>query len=536
MDGPRARPPVDRNRRKLLLALGFGAANIGLVRQLGGSGGTRITAGAPAGSGSTSTTSTTLATTGIGAPSATPGPAPVLDAAAQVTDPGHVFDVVISGGRVMDPDSGFDAIATVGIDGTRVTRIATEALTGRTTIDATGLVVAPGFIDILSYSPNGYGEWFKIADGVTTNLGMHGLDARAVDFYRRLDSQGSPVHYGGAADNAFLRPARGFDPFDEPSLADIDRIVADAEADLTNGFLGVHMQPEYTPGAPFEELRRHGVLCEAAGVPLCVHARYSDDLAPGIQAEAIDELVRVARETGAWVHVEHINSTGGTGRMAQAVASIQAAIDEGLRMSACVYPYTFWATYLQSARYEDWQEKYGISYGDLQVAGTPDRLTEATFQAAFDANKLTAAFTIPEEDIRLALQTPWIMLGSDAILETSHNNHPRSTGCFSRLFGTYVREGNVLSLMDALAKTTILPAQLLEGRAPALRAKGRVQVGADADLTLFDPATIADRSTIADPAQESAGVAWVLVNGTVVKDPAGVKQGQAPGVAIRSQV
>ena len=131
--------------------------------------------------------------------------------------------------------------------------------------------------------------------------------------------------------------------------------------------------------------------------------------------------------------------------------------------------------------------------GDLQVAGTSDRLTEATFADAYDANRLTAAFAISSEDIELALKSDFVMIGSDAILETSHNNHPRSTGCFSKVLGLHVRELGTIDLMSALSKMTIQPARLVERRAPDLRSKGRLQVGADADITVFDPDTVADQ-------------------------------------------
>jgi N-acyl-D-aspartate/D-glutamate deacylase len=296
------------------------------------------------------------------------------------------------------------------------------------------------------------------------------------------------------------------------------------------------MQPEYTPGATPAEVLAHGHLAAQYDVPLCLHARFSDNVEPGLQADAMTEVVNVARETGAWVHVEHINSTGGTGRMADALATLEAGRDEGLRISACIYPYTFWATYLRSARYNDWQAKYGISYSDLQIAGTADRLTEQTYQQAFEDNRLTAAFAIPEDDIVLAMQANWVMLGSDAILEPPHNNHPRSTGCFAKMLGTYVRDRQVISLVDGLAKCTILPAQLLGLGAPAMRRKGRLQIGADADITVFDPHTIADRSTIEDPAQESVGVDYVLVDGTVVKTPDGIVRSARPGTAITSSL
>ncbi len=450
------------------------------------------------------------------------------------------FDVAIVGGRVIDPASGFDAVADIGISGSTVAAMSVDpeapALQAATTIDAAGLVVSPGFIDILSYSPNGYGEWYKLADGVTTNLGMHGLDNRAVDWFAAHPDGSSPVHFGGAYDNAWVRQVRGLDPYDTASGSSLQAMLDDARADLRNGFVGLHMQPEYTPGTTADDLLAHAAVAADARVPLCVHARYSDNLPPGTNLQAISELVGAARETGAHIHVEHINSTGGTGVMAEALGRIRDAIGEGLSMTACIYPYEFWATYLKSARFHDWQEKYRIGYGDLQVAGTSQRLTEQTFADAYAANALTAAFAMSPTDIELPLRSDFVMVGSDAILERAHNNHPRSTGCFSRVLGHYVRERGVIDLTTALSKMTIQPARLLEGRCPALQRKGRLGVGADADITVFDPATVIDRSTIADPAQESAGIQWVLVEGHVARTPDGFTGSPPAGRGLRSDI
>ena len=460
------------------------------------------------------------------------------ESAARGTD--QSFDLAIIGGRVIDPASGFDAVAGVGISGSTVAAISVDPdappLEAARTIDATGLVVSPGFIDILSYSPNGYGEWYKLADGVTTNLGMHGLDNRAENWFAAHPDGSSPVHFGGASDHAFVRQVRGLEPYDTATDGTLAAMLEDARADLRNGFVGLHMQPEYTPGTSAGALLAHAAVAAEHGVPLCVHARYSDNLPPGTNLQAISELVGAARETGAHVHVEHINSTGGTGVMAEALGRIGEAIGEGLSMTACAYPYEFWATYLKSARYQDWQEKYGIDYGDLQVAGTSERLTEQTFADAYAANALTAAFAMSPEDVEMPLQADFVMVGSDAILERSHNNHPRSTGCFSRVLGHYVRERGVLDLETALAKMTIQPARLLEGRCPALLRKGRLGIGADADITVFDPATVIDRSTIANPAQESAGIQWVVVEGQVARSPDGFTDIQPAGRGLRSDI
>ena len=539
---PRAGEPVAR--RRLLLALGFGVTNVAVLRRLRGGEAQSATTTAraeipePSASAPDDTTATTTVVSEPSPPDA-PASIPVVDeASARPVD--EPFDVAIIGGRVIDPASGFDTVASIGITGSTVTAIATgeeaERMRGATVIDAAGLVVSPGFIDILSYSPNGYGEWFKLADGVTANLGMHGLDNHADRWFDAHPDGSSPVHFGGAYDNAFIRQVHGLDPYDVAGSDTLAAILDDARADLRNGFIGLHMQPEYTPGTATDDVIAHATLAAEHDVPLCVHARYSDNLAPGTNLQAIDELIEAARSTGAHIHVEHINSTGGTGVMAEALGRISAAIDEGLTITACTYPYEFWATYLRSARYDDWQQKYGIGYGDLQVLGTPQRLTEQTFAGAYADNLLTAAFAMSPEDVELPLQASFVMVGSDAILERSHNNHPRSTGCFARVLGHYVRERGVLDLPTALAKMTIQPARLLERRCAALRLKGRLGIGADADITVFDPATIADRSTIADPAQESEGIRWVLVEGQVARTTEGNTDHQPAGRALKSDI
>jgi N-acyl-D-aspartate/D-glutamate deacylase len=171
------------------------------------------------------------------------------------------------------------------------------------------------------------------------------------------------------------------------------------------------------------------------------------------------------------------------------------------------------------------------------IPGTGERLTKQTFdQYRASENKLVAAYAIPDADVVTALQSKFTMVGSDAILEPANNNHPRSAGCFSRTLGYYARDQKTLSLVDALAKMTILPAKRLETKAPALRKKGRLQQGADADITIFDPNTVADRSTVDNPAQESAGIDYVLVLGQIVKSPEGLHKDVLPGQPIKSEI
>jgi N-acyl-D-aspartate/D-glutamate deacylase len=454
--------------------------------------------------------------------------------------PDHVFDSVISGGRVIDPETGYDHIANVGIDGGTITTISEGPLNGKVTINAENRVVAPGFIDMISYDPNNYGIWFKISDGVTTNLGMHGMLMTADRFFSTYEGK-SPCHYGGAYDNYYMRSDGGqkIGGSSAATPAQIDALTADIEAQLHQGWIGASFSPEYSPGITDDEISKQMTVAAKYGLPSFFHGRYSTDVPPDDNAKTLQEILDLGRQTGSGVHVMHITSTGGTFQMAQSLDTLQKARDaDKLDVTACLYPYTFWATYIRSARFSDgWQDRFHITYNDLVVPGTGERLTKATFDHyRATVNKLVAAYAIPEADVVAGLQSPITMVGSDAILEPANNNHPRAAGCFSRTLGYYARDQKTLSLRDALAKMTILPAKRLEAKAPALRKKGRMQQGADADITIFDPATIADRSTVDNPAQESAGIDYVLVLGQVVKSADGLHKDVLPGVAIKSEL
>jgi dihydroorotase len=458
---------------------------------------------------------------------------PVLAGAEPPPPSSATFDTVIVGGRVMDPETGFDQVANVGIVGDRIALISTDPLNGTKSIDASGKVVAPGFIDVLSYEPNTYGVWYKLGDGVTTNLGMHGIKT-PVDASQFLSSYDPPIHFGGAFSDQWYRDSIGISS--TASASQISRLADAFDQQLDEGFIGIAIDPEYAPYIDFDEFVGLGTAAQRAGMPLFSHIRYSAPEPEGKSSlDAVDEVLRVARETGVSLHVDHIPSMA-THVMPEAMSRIEAARAEGLDVTGCFYPYTFWGTYLASARFNgDWQSRFRIGYGDLQLAGSSERLTEASFRKYQAQNKLVVAYAIPQDDVDIAAKAPWTMIGSDAIPESSNNNHPRGAGCFSRLLGPYVRDLQVLTLMDALAKCTINPARRVGGRVPMMARKGRLQMGADADITVFDPATIADTSTVEEPAKMSAGIEHVLVMGKLAKGPDGPDKSVVAGQAITGE-
>ena len=221
--------------------------------------------------------------------------------------------------------------------------------------------------------------------------------------------------------------------------------------------------------------------------------------------------------------------------MKKALAMIEAARAEGLDITACTYAYDYWGTYLNSARFDEgWQERFRISYDDLQIAGTTERLNEQSFMKYRKEGKLAVAYAIPPESVLEAFKSPFVMIGSDAILEPGFNNHPRASGNFARAIGLYVREHEVVPLIDMIDKLSTMPAKRLEKQAPALRKKGRIAKGMDADIVVFDFATIADEATVERPDLPSKGISYVLVSGEVALDNGVVNKKTRPGEGIRS--
>ncbi len=535
-DTPVPRPrAANADRRRFLVAAGFGAANVVLLRGLGASGdpSTSIAAGtgdagAEAALGA-STTTTTVAGSTLDAP-------PALADAGDPPGPDHVFDLLLTNGRVIDPASGFDGPLEVGINDGVITAIQPPGGKAIEILDVGGRVIAPGFIDLLSAEPNGYGEWFKVADGVTTNLCMHGVNNYANAFFSRMEGS-TPVHVGGAFHQHFLRgedlgvlPDSALDEAQIAAFADLCR------SSLADGFAGVCFSPEYSPGTTTAELDALTAVAAEAGHGVYFHTRYSDPDEPGTSIEGVQEVIDLARRHGVAAHIEHLTSTGGTFVMDQVLALMEEARSDGLDLTACVYPYDYWATTLGSFRFVgDWQSRYRITYENLEVAGTDRFLTEATFAAAQAENLLVAAIgSIPEADVQTALRTPWIMLGSDGILTDGNNNHPRAAGTFSRTLGRYVRDQGTLGLVDALAKMTILPARRVEAMLPQMARKGRLQRGADADLTIFDPGSIVDQATVAAPATSSSGISHVFVMGQRVLVDGELDRSVLAGQVLRS--
>jgi N-acyl-D-aspartate/D-glutamate deacylase len=445
------------------------------------------------------------------------------------------YDLVINNGRVINPESKLDSVLNIGIRGGMIEALTPHQLRGKQTINARGLVVAPGFIDILSYNPNPTGVWNKLADGVTTNLAMHGGTSNPRIWYANYERQHEPLNFGASFFYTEARNQFNLSRYQHADKEQIRKLLAMAERALKEGALGISFSLEYVPGITSDEIVPQMRLAKKYNLPVFFHARYSDMEEPGTNIDALNEIIDDARQTGASVHVDHINSTGGTFSMKESLRMLQDARDSGMDITACTYPYEFWGTYLNSARFDKgWQQRFHITYHDLQIAGTTERLTAESFRRYQRQGKLAVAYAIPDSDIVASLQCPFVMIGSDAILGSAHNNHPRASGAFSRTIGVYVRERHVITLMDAIAKMTILPARRIEKECSAMKKKGRISVGADADITIFDYNKIADRSTVEHPEYPSVGIEYVIVNGKIVKDNTGLKKNLRAGRAIKN--
>jgi dihydroorotase len=281
-----------------------------------------------------------------------------------------------------------------------------------------------------------------------------------------------------------------------------------------------------------EELQRVFQLAAAWRRPAFIHMRYGSHGDPGVAA-SLHEVIAYSVVTGAPVHVVHLGASSTT-KFPLAIAIVEAARKRGVDISVESYPYVAGMTRIETAIFDPgFRERLGLDYKDMLWVATGERLTAKTFEEYRRRGGLVATFTNTEEMIEQNMAHPLVMVASDGILENGLG-HPRVAGTFARVLGRYVRERKVLSLSDAIRKMSLLPARRLQAMAPVMRNKGCIRQGADADIVVFNPDTVIDRSTFEKPDAPSEGIAWVLVQGMLVVDRGKIVQGAHPGQGIRA--
>jgi N-acyl-D-aspartate/D-glutamate deacylase len=445
----------------------------------------------------------------------------------------------------MDPETGVDAVRNVGIRDGRIIRIASERLSGRRVIRADGLVVAPGFVDLHEHGQDLPSERVKALDGVTTALELE-IGAPDVAQFLKAKEGHSLIHYGTAASHVAARalvfgaplPAGSILPksgpaTDQPATPQqIEAMRERLRAELDAGGLAIGMGIEYTPGATRLEVIDMFRVAAERGVPVYTHARSSGRTEPGPTVEEISEVIGAAAVTGASLHIVHINSTC-LRDVFECLSMVEGARARGLDVTTEAYPYIAGMTSINSAAFNPgWQERLGISYGDLMLPETGARLSKEGFDQLHNssATHWVVIFSNRQEILDKVIPHPLVMIASDGL-----EGHPRNAGTFSRVLAQYVREKGTITLMDALRKMSLMPAEMLERSTPAARQKGRLQEGADADIVMFDAATITDRATFEKPMEPSVGVRYLVVAGTVVVDEGKIVPDVFPGHALRGR-
>lgn len=487
------------------------------------------------------------------------------------------LDIAILGGRVVDPESGLDAVRNVGIRDGEIVSVTEAPLEAARTINAAGLVVSPGFIDMHAHGQTILAGRVQALDGVTTALELESGVLPVAGYYERLAQEGRPINYGASVNwgNARIAEFLGKEPrddlaffmenFDNPrwqeEIATPEQLAAIRERvqrGLDEGGLGIGFLLGYAPGSGRKEYYAMTEMAAENGVPTFTHARYLSMLEPGSSFEGMAEIVAAAAGTGAQAHIVHLNSIslrdidliGGLIREARAA---------GVNLSTEAYPYGAGSTGIGAAMFRgpNWRERAGgLSAASFDVGG--ERLSEAEFerlQAEAPGTATVVHFLDlenPEDRAHLDKSVlfpggviasdggEWLIDGEPVDASTwplpeQAWSHPRSAGTYARFLRRYVRETGAVPLLEAIRRVSYGPASLLQEAVPQMRRKGRLQAGADADVVVFDLERVTDNATYAKPARVSSGMDYVIVNGQVLVDDGVLDVSRLPGRAIRNQ-
>ena len=443
---------------------------------------------------------------------------------------GADYDTVIQGGRVMDPESGLDSVVNIGILEGQVRAISGDNLDGSRVIDATGLIVAPGFVDLHRHGQSERAYRLQVQDGVTTGLELEIGTPNAATWYAEREG-GQLVNYGVSIGHIGVRAramgdsvlgSGGITARQQSSPDQISETEQLIREGLAQGAIGVGFGTAYTPGATMDEIEHMFSVAADLGVTAFVHMRGG--------LEGLDSTLTAANNAAASLHIVHANSSGG-GNILEFLEMIQMAQDEGRDVTTEAYPYGASQTGIQSALFDDWESWDDERFERHQWVRTGERLNRETFSKYREEGGSVIIHGRTEEMTLAAVTSPLTIVASDG-----GTGHPRGAGTFARILGRYVREQGALELMDALARMTILPTLRIEEFVPAMETKGRIRVGSDADITIFDPETVIDRATYLEGSLTSDGIEYVLVNGIPVVYEGEIAEGVRPGKAIKAEM
>ena len=466
------------------------------------------------------------------------------------------YDLVIANGRVIDPETGLDGIRHLGIIAGAIESISTKPWLGDKTIDAEGLVVAPGFIDIHSHTPTKLGQKMNLLDGVTTQLDME-AGAFPVDFFGQDYKNGAQLNYGASVAHFAVRSKvmegirteyilGSTDPLHmngkswttPASSEQIETMRVMINQGIDQGGLGIGVLLDYlTSAVSADELR---MLFEVAGerqVPIHIHVRrgYTGDTA------GLIEVINLAKETKAPLFVVHITHNA-MGRVGEWLQMIDEANSAGANIATETLSYAAGGTSISADvfRFRDWRGMFDITYEDVQWVATGEWLTKETWEkyAKEQPRGSVNHHYVKEDWIETAMQWPRMMVATDALpaIDLSIKTNPNVAGTFSRVLGHYVRDTGLLTLSDALARLSLYQAQWLSQASSSFDKKGRIQEGVDADIVIFNASTVQANAAYGDPYQAPTGIPFVIVGGQLVVKNGVLIDGVYPGKRLLGKV
>lgn len=489
--------------------------------------------------------------------------------------------VLLRGGRVIDPATGRDEIADVLISDGVVTAIGSglepETAEDCTVIDATGLIVGPGFVDLHSHVNSIAGQRLQAMDGVTTALELESGLLPVDRAYLAAAQEGRPLNYGfsaswGAARAEVLsglNPDADFvsslailgDPAWQQSSSptQLRSWLGRLESELADGALGIGILQGYAPRTAPSEYRAVADLAAAAGAPTFTHVREISESDSTTPIDGSTEIAQVAAETGGQMHHCHVNSTSRR-HIDRVLSTLEQARSDGARLTVEAYPYGAGSTgigaaFLAPERLPSWD----MTPTDLVLLPSGERIRDEAhlLQVRQEApGTLCVVEYLNEENpadralLQRSLAFPDSIVASDAMhvtwpdgstesrewpLPPGGSTHPRTSGTYARSLRTMVREEGAWTWVEAFRRCSYLPARVLDEVALSIRAKGYLGVGADADLVLIDPERITDAATYLDPTRPSVGVQHLLVNGEFVVRDGDIVIDAYPGRGVRGE-